>query len=98
MTDNLGSRVFFSDPSLRIGIQCRNNMVSAGLQSEEHFRTTIDRAMRLFGAVVTPPRINNLRAVNTLASSTPAPILPALPRHQLQALPRPKVDQWPTRV
>jgi hypothetical protein len=51
MIDNLGSWVFFLVPSLRIhGILCRD-MVSAGVQSEMHFRTInvqMDRAMGPF--------------------------------------------------
>jgi len=49
MTDDLGSWVCFLDPSLRIyGILCRN-MVSAGLQSEKHFRTINVQWIRQWG-------------------------------------------------
>ena len=53
---------------------CGRHVVSVGLQSEKHFRTITYNGSGngAFLAVVAVPRINKLRVINTLNSSTPA--------------------------
>ena len=71
---NLGSWALLLDPSQRIYGILRSHRVSVGLQSEKHFRTINVQWIgnEAFLAVVAVRGINNLRAVNTLDSSTPA--------------------------